>query len=60
MCTACGFVRLHKFCWIGDNDNVNVFWLSFLPFMLSAFMLVLIVLLCLSVSVSNVVLCARK
>jgi hypothetical protein len=25
--TACGVVRLHKFCWIGDKGNVNVFWL---------------------------------
>jgi hypothetical protein len=30
--TACGFVRLHEFCWIGDKGNVNVIWLSFFGF----------------------------
>ena len=32
MCTASCFVRLHKFGWIGDKDNVNIFWLSFFAF----------------------------
>ncbi len=32
MFTACGFVRLHEFCGISDNGNVNVFWLSFFAF----------------------------
>jgi ribosomal protein L37E len=32
VCTACGFVRLHNFCWIGENVNVNVVWLSFFAF----------------------------
>ncbi len=31
--TACGFVRLHKFCWIGDKGNVNILcWHSFFAF----------------------------
>ncbi len=34
VCTACGFVRLHEFGWIGDKGNV-----TFLPFVLLAFML---------------------
>ncbi len=32
MSTACGFVRLHKFCWIGNKGKVNVFWVSFYAF----------------------------
>ncbi len=32
MFTACGFVRLHELCWIGDKGNVIVFWLSFFAF----------------------------
>ncbi len=32
MFTACGFVRLHKFCWIGDKGNVILFWLLFFVF----------------------------
>jgi hypothetical protein len=32
VCTACGFVRMHEFGWIGDKGNVNVFWLSFFGF----------------------------
>ena len=32
MFTACGFVRLHKFCPIGDKGNVNVSWLLFFAF----------------------------
>jgi hypothetical protein len=41
VCTACGFVRLHEFGWIGDKGNVIVCWLSFSPFVLLAFMLLL-------------------
>ncbi len=41
VCTACGFVRLHEFGSISDKGNVIVCWLSFLPFMLLAFMLLL-------------------
>ncbi len=32
MCTACGFVRLHEFGWMGDKGNVIVCWLSFFAF----------------------------
>lgn len=32
VCTACGFVRLHEFGWIGDKGNVIVCWLSFFAF----------------------------
>ena len=30
VCTTCGFVKFHKFCWIGDNGYVSIFRLSFL------------------------------
>ena len=32
MSTACGFVRLHEFGWIGDKGNVIVYRLSFFAF----------------------------
>ncbi len=41
MCTACGFVRLHKFGWIGDKGNVIAIGFRFLPFVLLAFMLLM-------------------
>jgi hypothetical protein len=39
VCTACGFVRLHEFGWIGDKGNVNIFKFLFLAFVLLVFML---------------------
>ena len=32
VCTACGFVRLHEFGWIGDKGHVIVCWLLFFAF----------------------------